>query len=359
MKNLQYLLALHTIEGLGSVRLNALLNYFQDPQQAWQASKSELIKLGIPESVADACIQQRRKINPAEYVNSLQINKIKWLTIFDEKYPHLLKEITDPPIILYYQGEYDHWWDWRSVAVVGSRRMTGYGKVVTEKIVRELVFGSVTVVSGLATGIDTQAHKTTITEGGKTIAVLGGGLNSIYPSENNYLAKQIIEKGGALISEYPPDYASMPGNFPARNRIISGLCLAVIVVEAALDSGSLITAKLALEQGRDVYAVPGPITSEVSKGSLMLIKEGAKLLVDTEELLDELGVTIAQQPSTSGIDLSLEEKQVVDLLENEQKHIDVITRELGWTAAKTAATLVKLEIIGLIRNIGNGTYCRV
>lgn len=274
MNNIAYILALHSIDGLGPIRLKAILDYFKDPKLAWEAQSKET----------------RKNLEPESYAKSISESGIKWLTIFDENYPKLLAQIYDPPVVLYYKGEILPQ-DGQAVAIVGTRKMTGYGKVVTEQFTRGLVSSGVTIVSGLARGVDTKAHTTSIEENGRTLAVLGGGVNNIFPPENRSLAEKIASGFGAVISEFPPDSPSLPGNFPLRNRIISGLSLATLVVEAAEGSGSLITARLALEQGREVFAVPGPITSYLSKGPIDLIKMGARPVSDANEILEELGIS--------------------------------------------------------------------
>ncbi len=289
MQKVNYLLALHTVNGLGAVRLNILLNYFTDPQLIWEARESELQGLRIPKSVIQNLVQVRKQLDPENYVHSLIKRGIKWVTISDNDYPKLLKQLYDPPVVLYYKGEILPS-DERSIAIVGTRQITSYGRFVTEKFTKELVDYGFTIVSGLARGVDTQAHLATIKNNGRTVAVFGGGLNNIYPPENSRLAEEIINGFGAVISEFPPDASSLPGNFPMRNRIISGLSLGVVVAEAALNSGSLITAKLALEQGREVFAIPGPINSALSQGPIGLIREGAKIVSETSDILIELGV---------------------------------------------------------------------
>ncbi len=214
-------------------------------------------------------------------MNNIQLKNlgIRKVGIFDKDYPALLKQIHDPPVVLYYKGSLGCLRK-KCIAVVGTRKMSGEGRLLTDKFVKHLVKAGLTIVSGLARGIDTQAHKTTILENGQTIAVLGGGLNEIYPPENKGLAQEIINGHGAIISEFPPDYPIFPGNFPTRNRIISGLSLATLVVEAAENSGSLITARLALEQGREVFVIAPNV----------LIKDGAFAVYEPEEILDELGL---------------------------------------------------------------------
>lgn len=263
MNNTQYLLALHSIDGLGPVRLKAILDYFGDPKIAWEAQSKE----------------KRKNLDPQKYMEHIQNSGINWITLFDKTYPYLLSQIYDPPIVLYYKGKLDCLNE-KCIAVVGTRKMTDHGKAVCEQFTRGFVNFDLTIVSGLARGIDTQAHKTAIEANGQTAAVLGSGLNEIYPPENRELASRIINGHGCLISEFRPDYPSLPGNFPIRNRIISGLSLATLVVEAAKNSGSQITAKSALEQGREVFVIaPND-----------LIKDGAFVVYEPEEILDELGL---------------------------------------------------------------------
>lgn len=353
MDNIAYLLALHSIDGLGPIRLKTILDYFKDPKLAWEVSGSELLKIGIPKPTVDLLLEMRKKLDPQNYMESIQTSGIKWLTIYDETYPRLLSQIYDPPIVLYYKGQIDVL-NTKSIAVVGTRKMTGYGKAVTESFVRELASAGLTIVSGLARGVDAQAHHSAIDAFGRTVAVLGGGLKNIYPPENKPLTERIVESGGIIFSEFPPDAPSTPGNFPLRNRIISGLSLAVLVTEAAEDSGSLITARSALEQGREVFAIPGPITSSLSKGPIDLIKEGARVVMNADEILEELGIF-----KVHGDNLSQDEKKVLQILGQETIHIDEIGRMLNFSAAKISALLLKMEIKGVVQNLGGGTYCKV
>ncbi len=360
MNNIPYLLALHSIDGLGPIRLRVVLDYFKDPKLAWEANEEELLKLGIFKNVVNRLVETRKKLEPETYAKKISDSGIKWITVFDEAYPKLLAQIYDPPTVIYYKGEPD--WDKKAIGVVGTRKITGYGKVVTEQFTKELVGAGLIIVSGLARGVDAQAHLTAVAEKGRTIAVLGGGLNNIFPPENRSLAAKIADGFGAVISEFPPNYPSLPGNFPARNRIISGLSLGVLVIEAAEDSGSLITARSALEQGREVFAVPGPVTSFLSKGPIDLIKEGARAVFNPEEILEELGLSNMSNWSNttdmSDRNLSEEEKQVLEVLENETRHIDEIGRELNFPSPKISALLLKMEISGLVQSMGAGIYCK-
>lgn len=359
MNNIPYLLALHSIDGLGPIRLKAILDYFKDPKLAWEANGEELLKLGIYKNTVNLFIETRKKLEPETYAKNISDSGIKWITLFDNNYPKLLSQIYDPPLVLYYKGNPEVL-SGKSIAVVGTRKITGYGRVITEQFTKGLVDSGLTIVSGLARGIDSQAHLTAVAEGGRTVAVLGGGLDNIFPPENRGLAAKIASGFGAVISEFPPNYPSLPGNFPARNRIISGLSLAVVVIEAAEDSGSLITARLALEQGREVFAVPGPVTSTLSKGPIDLIKEGARAVFSSDEILDELGINKVQSAKfkVQSENLSEEEKKILQVLENETRHIDEIGRELQFSSPKISALLLKMEISGLVENLGAGIYCK-
>lgn len=354
-----FILALHSIDGLGPIRLKAVLGFFKDPKLAWEAEEKELKNIGMPQVVIERLKDKRKNLDPHAYAQSISRAGIKWLTIYDETYPKLLKEIYDPPSVLFFKGDILPQ-DEKAIGIVGSRKMSGYGKVVTEQFTQGLAQANFTIVSGLARGVDSQAHRTAIDYEGRTLAVLGGGLNSIFPPENTRLADKIAAGFGAVISEFPPDYPHLPGNFPARNRIISGLSLAVLVTEAAEDSGSLITARLALEQGREVFAVPGSITSPLSKGPIDLIREGARPVTSPQEILDELGIgdmVGKERKLESELILSEEERVILNCLENEHKHIDEVCRELNLPSSKVSATLLKLEILGIVRHLGAGVYC--
>lgn len=357
IKNIQYLLALHSIDGLGPVRVKALLAYFHDPKIAWESDAREIVGLGIPQTIANRLTESRKTFDLDVFIGSLAKSGIKWVTVYDADYPKLLSQIFDPPTVLYYKGDISQQ-DQRAVAVVGTRKITGYGRVVTAEFTKALVSAGYTIVSGLARGVDSQSHQTAISEQGRTIAVLGGGLNRIFPPENITLAEKIANGFGAVVSEFPPDHPSLPGNFPARNRIISGLSVATLVTEAASDSGSLITARLALEQGREVFAVPGPITSAMSRGPVELIREGARIVFEPKDIFEELGIDASAPPKIAMSDLTTEESMILNCLENETMHIDEICRKLNLSAAKVSANLLKMEIAGLIRNLGSGTYSR-
>jgi DNA processing protein len=262
-------------------------------------------------------------------------------------------------VVLYYKGTLKGLKN-NSVAIVGTRKMTSYGREVTEKFSSELASFGVTIISGLARGIDTMAHKACISSGGTTIAVLGSGLDNIYPPENKNLANEIVQKGGSLISEYPLGYAALPANFVIRNRIISGLSSCVLVIEGAEKSGTLLTASHAGEQGKTVFAVPGQITSPLSKAPLYLLKNGARIATETKDILDELDMEIkVDKEKMRKISPDIpEEVEIIKFLENEPLFLDELVRISGEKTSEISARLTIMEMKGLVRNMGGGKYKR-
>lgn len=358
MKDIAYLVALHNIDGLGTVRLQKIIQHFESPKEVWGANIKDFTTLGIPSAVLEKIKIAFKNTDPEKYYDEIIRSDIHITTLLDDDYPEMLKQIYDPPMIIYYQGTLlkD---EKRTIGVVGTRKVSGYGRFVTEKFTKDLVSNKFTIVSGLALGVDSIAHQSTLDAGGRTIAVLGGGVGTIYPTQNTHLAKQIIESGGCVLSEYPPSQPGTPGNFPARNRIISGLSLGVLVTEATVDSGSLITARLALEQGREVFAIPGPINSILSEGPFQLIRDGAKLTASVDDILTELGIDqLSTNSFLSTEDLSDLEKNILEVLQNEKRHIDELIRDLESDSAKISASLVKMEIQGFVRNLGGGIYIK-
>lgn len=362
--NKAYLVALQQVSGLGPIRLKLLLEYFSDSKLAWEASIKDWQEIKVPHTVIQAWQESKKTTIPDQLLESILNQGIKVISIFDPEYSTLLKEIHDPPIVLYYFGENLEVFKRKSLGVVGTRQITSYGRLMTERFINSLVNAGLVIVSGLARGVDTVAHQETLKAKGQTIAVLGGGLNQIFPSENTNLVKEIARNGGLVISEFSPNEPSLPGNFPARNRIISGLSVGVLVTEAAIESGSLITARCALEQGREVYALPGPITSSQSIGTLNLIKQGAKLVTEPEEILEDLGMEQVESgklkvKSQKMQNITEVERRVLDFLSLESRQVDEICRELKLPAGVVAASLVKMEIFGLIKNLGGGVYLKL
>ncbi len=356
MEDLRYLLALHSIEGLGPSRIKRLFDFFGSFEGIWNAKISEVNQFKFPDKLVANLKTAKVEIEPLEYFAKLQKSGIKVITIFDENYPSSLREIHGTPMIIYYKGLIDEEILEKCFGVVGTRRPTGYGRIVTEKLTRELVEAGLTIVSGLARGVDTIAHTVTVEAGGKTLAVLGGGLSQIFPSENLRLAEKIADGHGAILTEFPPSYPHLAGNFPARNRIIAGLSQGVLVTEAAEDSGSLITARLAIEQGREVFAVPGPITSSMSEGTSVLLKDGAKLVSSAKDILEELGIKSGPVVKVADLNLNSEEKEILELIKDESRHVDEIARELRKKISDVSSVLLKLEIMGVVKNLGAGNY---
>jgi DNA processing protein len=352
-EDLFYWLALSLTPGVGSILIKRLLDRFKTAESVFRASLKELLKIeGLGAKVASE-IQKgpleklvKRELSLLEEVGG------KIVTLKDDNYPRRLKEIYDPPALLYLRGELKKE-DELAIAIVGSRKTSPYGRWFTEKIGEDLARHGITVVSGMARGIDAVAHKGALQGGGRTIAVLGCGVDVIYPSENRNLFYQIIEQG-AILSEFPMGSPPEGGHFPRRNRIISGLSIGVAIVQAGAKSGSLITARYALEQGREVFAVPGNVGAEGSRGTNQLIKEGAKLVESSEDILEEIlpqwsreGETV-QKAETPVSGLTEEEKILYGLLEETPLHIDTIIRESRWDPGKVSSLLLNLELKGLI-----------
>ena len=284
-------------------------------------------------------------------------DEIKTTNIQDENYPKLLKGIKNAPEVIYYRGEMKS--DENCFAVVGTRRFSPYGKQVALEMAGDLAEAGLIIVSGLAPGIDTFAHTATVERRKRTIAVLGTGVDekSIYPQSNLKLAQKILETGGALISEYPPDQRGTQFTFPQRNRIISGLSLGILVIEAKEKSGALITAHYAFEQNRKVFAIPGPIHSLNSKGCHYLIKRGAKLVESANDILKDLNLPAGRQVYQKGIIGETEEENLIlNVLKEEVLDIDKIIEKTKLSAAKVASTLAILEIKGKVRNLGGNTF---
>lgn len=348
-----YWLALSLTPGVGSIFIKRLLDRFQTPEAVFRAPMKELLEIeGLGEKVARE-IQR----GPLEKVVEKELVLLKeaggkMITLRDEDYPMRLKDIYDPPALLYVRGELRRE-DELAIAIVGSRKTSPYGRWITEKIGQDLARQGVTVVSGMARGIDSVAHMGALQGGGRTIAVLGCGVDVIYPSENRNLFHQIIEHG-AVLSEFPMGSPPEGGHFPKRNRIISGLSIGVVIVQASAESGSLITAGYALEQGREVFAVPGNVGAEGSRGTNQLIKEGAKLVESTEDILEEIlpqwkrEKEMLPKAETPVPDLSEEEEVLYRLLGESPLHIDAIIRESQLDPGRVSSLLLNLELKELV-----------
>ncbi|PJC27943.1 DNA-protecting protein DprA [Candidatus Shapirobacteria bacterium CG_4_9_14_0_2_um_filter_39_11] len=352
-----YWLGFSAFNGIGPKRFALLKNYFGSAKKAWEAKEKELVGIGLDLKIVTNFLKFRSSFDLSSYYLRLCEKKIECYFLDGENYPENLKKIDNPPFVLYVKGVIRPQ-DELSVAVVGTRKMSGYGGQVTESLVADLVANGLTIVSGLARGIDSTAHKSTLSAGGQTIGVLACGLDRVYPPENEKLVEEICAGHGAVVSEFPLGMEAVPGNFPARNRIISGLSLGTIVIEGAEDSGALITARHAADQGREVFAVPGQITSRNSAGPASLIKMGAKLVWDVNDILEELNISTKRkaQRAKQVLPESPEEESLLSLLKDEGKHLDQLVRESGFDTAKVASIMTMMEIKGKVRNLGNMVY---
>ena len=289
----KHLMALAQIDGLGPISLQKLLDYFKDAEACFKASFLDFKKASLEDKLIDKIIKQRSELDAEKLFEQTKKEGLEVITYFDESYPQILKDIYAPPLVLYYRGDLSVI-NYPSLAVVGSRKISFYAQNILPDLLKEVIEQQIVITSGLAYGVDALAHRTALENKGLTVAVIGSGLawDYLYPSGNRKLAKQIIESGGLILSEFPPFMRSLPYNFPRRNRIIAGLSKASLIVEASLKSGALITAKYALEQGREVMAIPGPINLENSQGANLLIKNGAKLVTEPSDILESFGITI-------------------------------------------------------------------
>ncbi|HUF39015.1 MAG TPA: DNA-processing protein DprA [Anaerolineales bacterium] len=346
------------IRGIGPARLRILLDHFGDLERAWIAPKSALRAAGLGEKLAGEVVRHRIEVDLDREWERLERLQIRTLTWRDAAYPRRLAEIDQPPPVLYVHGRFaeaDLW----SVAIVGTRKPTAYGRRATQEMSGFLAENGVSVVSGLARGVDTVAHRAALNAGGRTIAVLGSGLDRVYPSENGGLVEEIVRRDlGAVVSDYPLGTPPEGPNFPPRNRIISGLSLATVVVEAGIKSGALITARFAVEQGRDVLAVPGNIYGDQSAGTNRLIRDGALPYLKPEDILDVLDwARTVQYPDRVrpvpevGLERSLHEK-----LGRDAKHINELSAETGVPIAELAAALTVMELKGLVEQVGGMNF---
>lgn len=363
MDDRERLLVLNLVPEIGSIRLNRLLETFGSLTAVFAASVDQLrqvqgIRLELAERIRSACAQET---GLAEEVSAAKRAGCRIVTRLDSDYPEPLRTIPDPPVVLYMKGQWEER-DRVAVALVGSRICSVYGQQMTQRLATDLASYGVTVVSGMARGIDAAAHRAALAAGGRTIAVLGGGLASIYPPEHAELAEQIARQG-AVCSEYPMLMQPLAQNFPRRNRLVSGLSLGVVVVEAAHKSGALITADCALEQGREVFAVPGPATARNSEGVHGLLRQGARLTTGVDDILEELrlvpelptGAKFTMPPKPPARNAAPAESDEMDELlaaiTNEPCELDALAARSGLPAGACAAQLLRLELEGRIRQL--------
>jgi DNA processing protein len=347
------------VKGIGAVRLQALQDHFGALSLAWQAPLVALQSAGLGPKLAERVLQIRASLDLDKYMSRLQAQGIQILTWDDELYPRRLKEIDQPPPVLYMRGELkpeDFW----SVAVVGTRRVSAYGRQVADELAMYLANNAVTVISGLARGVDAIAHQSALKAGGRTIAVLGCGVDRIYPPEHTPLAEKIMANG-ALLSDYAPGTPPDASNFPPRNRIISGLSMATVVVEAGQTSGSLITAQFAADQGREVFAVPGNILAPQSKGTNRLIADGAHPMLSVQDLLEILDLRrVTEQLEVHKILPGNEtEEKLLRVLSHEPMHMDEIRIQIGLPIERVSASLVMMDLKGLVKQVGGMNYVAV
>ncbi len=356
--NTRYYLGFNHIPGLGPARLARLIEHCGSVEAAWHADELDLAMAGLDKRTSTALRTGRQQIDLDYELERVEQAGVSLLSIDDPAYPLLLRNIPAAPPLIYVQGNIDSHQTW-TVAIVGTRSPTSYGREVAQRLSYDLAQQGVTVVSGLAIGVDSIAHQAALEAEGRTIAVLGSGVDQPYPERNRDLAARIIEHG-ALISDYPLGTRPVAMNFPARNRLISGLSLATLVIEAGERSGALITVDFALEQGRDVFAVPGHIFSRQSIGTHRLLRDGASLATCAADILESLNLTTAavQQEARSELPSDPIEAKVLDILSYEPQPIDEIGRSVGMQAGEVAATLAMLELKGLVRQAGPMEYVR-
>ena len=372
--DVQYWLALTRIEGLGVRGAHKLIEHFGSPRAAYIASLTELESCGIPAPVAQAIFAQVGLKEAEKELEAAAKAPCQLLTFACDDYPPLLKQISVPPLVLYVRGNAKVL-SQHAVAIVGARRPTAYGSQVAHRLAHDLAERQLVIVSGMARGVDSAAHHGALEANGKTVAVFGSGADVIYPRENRRLAEKIME-AGAVVSEFPLGTAPTPENFPIRNRIISGLSLGVMVVEAAEYSGSLITARLALEQNREVFAVPGNVTSAQSFGPNHLIKQGAKLVDQWVDVVEEFPLHIRMQllPPVEGSEgplatsgtaslfeesLTPDQKMVFEVLRvDEASFVDAIFELVALPPARILQALLELEMNGLIRQLPGKNFIR-
>lgn len=362
MEERAYWVTWSRVPGIGPARLRLLARAFGTLKAAWHGRALDLRGAGLDERTTAGAMKAFATLDPAAEWERIEKAGITVLTWDDEEYPDRLRSIASAPALLYVRGALTAD-DALAVAIVGTRRATAYGREVAHRIATDLATVGVTVISGLAKGIDGIAHDRALAAGGRTIAVLGHGMNTIYPPEHRSLAARIAEGGGALITEYPLGARIDPANFPARNRIISGLALGVVIVEADRKSGALITADFAADQGRDVFAVPGSILSPMSAGTNALIKDGARLVTGVEDILSELRLEIRREqhatqqalPTLPGVPGAA---ALLGALGAEPAHIDDLCRACGLPISDVNGLLVQLQLTGAVRPAGPQLYVR-
>jgi DNA processing protein len=356
--DLKYWLAISQLPQIGPARLLKLWRYFKNLESAWQASAASLRAAQLDERCIEQFLLGKNKINPDELLAKLGEHNIQVIRIIDPLYPPLLKQIFDPPALLYYIGNLQN--EGTYLAIVGTRKISTYGIRLLKDIIPPLVAQDIKTVSGLALGVDALVHSETLQAQGCTLAVLGGGLDAqnLYPSSNRYLANKIVDSGGLLLSEYPPGTLPLKQHFPRRNRIISGLAQGVLIIEGNLSSGSMITAQLALDQNREIMAIPGSVYSANSAGPNNLIKKGATLINNYSDILEALNLQDISTPIKTYQPTNETEKIILNFLNTEAQDIDEIIRKSGKNTATIQGAITILELKRIIRRLDNNTIVR-
>ena len=366
MSDLKYWLAFAKIYSIGTIHLRKMLDHFGNIEASWLAAPAELQRIeGFSAGVIEKFSAERNALQCLDCLEETVVNKdIQVITLEDENYPFYLKQIYDPPVALFIKGSLDRLNEHRSLAIVGSRKASHYIKEVLKKLIAEFKGTDVTIISGMAVGVDACAHQSALDNGLNTIAVIGSGLDHIYPKQNKELFKKIIDAGGAVITEYFPDKMASPMTFPRRNRIISGLSQGTLVGEAGLKSGALITARLCLDHNRELMCIPGMVTNPNTEGTYKLIKEGAAVVTKAEDILNQLnweiktGIQTDYSKNTDPAFENSKEKVIYDLLDLEPKSFDTILAEAKMGIDELMLALTSLELDGTIKQLPGQQFVR-
>lgn len=360
MSDLKYWLGFNYVSGIGPAKIQALLGHFGSLDRAWGATNEQLRDVGFDARAIQSLNEVQRTFDLDRYVREVESSGVAVLTWESPEYPDLLREIPAAPPLIFVRGQFEPIDRW-AVAVVGTRRMTAYGRQVTRDLVSGLVQNGISIVSGLARGVDAIAHRTALEEGGRTIAVMACGIDKVYPPEHRELARDIVAGRGAIVTDYPFGADPESNHFPARNRLISGLSLGVVVIEAGEKSGALITSRFALEQNREVFAVPGNIHSPVSVGTNRLIQEGGKLVMRVEDILEELNLRMVADQAVAKVVLpeTAEEAALIAQLSAQPLHVDDLGRLTGMPISLISSTLTMMELKGMVQQVGGMNYVRL
>lgn len=361
-KDLPFAIAFSAIDGVYAFHTQLLIKYFLSLNAAWNASREDLRKAGIAPKLSEWIVQKRTTIEPLKIIEIIDREGISVILESDEMYPCSLKELPDRPHLLYYRGCLPDFSVKNVLAVVGSRKASSYGRAVCSSLLPDIVKAGVEVVSGLAYGIDSLAHTHTLDAGGITYAIIASGLNreSCYPQAHWNLVCRIIDSGGFIMSEYPPGTPALPIHFPRRNRIIAGLASVILIIEADERSGTLITARLGLEYNKEVAAVPGAITHPLSRGTNALLKQGAAVIRNTDDVLDLFSLpNPLKMTRTLPEDISHSESLILSVLSESMLHIDEVSVRTHLVLSELSSDLLSLELKGLVKNCGNMYYVRI